>query len=42
MDDVKIRLEKGCRANGKQYVAEAVITLVHELHPQRVKAAAGK
>jgi len=42
MDDIKARLEKGCRANGKQYFAEAVITLVHELHPQRVKAAGGK
>ena len=42
MVDVKVRLEKGCRANGKQYFAEAVITLVQELHPQRVKAAAGK
>ena len=42
MDDIKARLEKGCRANGKQYFAEAVITLVHELHPQRAKAAGGK
>jgi len=42
MDDVKLRLEKSCRANGKQYFAEAVITLVQELHPQRVKAAAAK
>ena len=42
MDEVKVRLEKSCRANGKQYFAEAVITLVHELHPQRAKAATGK
>ena len=42
MDDIKARLEKGCRANGKQYFAEAVITLVQELHPQRAKAATGK
>ncbi len=42
MDDIKARLEKGCRANGKQYFAEAVITLVQELHPQRAKAAGGK
>src|SRR5574341_28387 len=34
MDDLKARLEKSCRANGKQYFAEAVITLVQELHPQ--------
>jgi hypothetical protein len=42
MDDVKIRLEKFCRANGKVYFAEAVITLVQELNPQRVKADKGK
>ena len=42
MDEVKVRLEKSCRANGKQYFAEAVITLVQELHPQRAKAATGK
>lgn len=42
MDEVKVRLEKACRANGKQYFAEAVITLVQELHSQRVKAAAAK
>ena len=42
MDDLKARLEKRCRANSKQYFAEAVITLVQELHPQRVKADSGK
>jgi hypothetical protein len=42
MDDIKVRLEKSCRANGKQYFAEAVVTLVQEIHPQRVKAATGK
>ena len=42
MDEVKVRLKKSCRANGKQYFAEAVITLVQELHPQRAKAATGK
>lgn len=42
MDELKARLEKSCRSNTKQYFAEAVITLVQELHPQRVKADAGK
>jgi hypothetical protein len=42
MDDLKARLEKTCRANGKQHFAEAVITLVQSLHPQRVKADSGK
>ena len=42
MDDLKLRIEKSCRANTKQYFAEAMITLVQELHPQRVKADSGK
>lgn len=42
MDELKTRLEKSCRANNKQYFVEAVIALVQELHPQRVKADAGK
>ena len=42
MDDIKVRLEKSCRANGKQYFAEAVIMLVQEIHPQRVKASTEK
>jgi hypothetical protein len=42
MDELKARLEKSCRANNKQYFAEAVIALVQELHPQRVKADEGK
>jgi hypothetical protein len=37
MEELKARLEKSCRANTKQHFAEAVITLVQELHPQRVK-----
>jgi hypothetical protein len=36
MDDVKSRLEKGCRANPKQYFAEAMIAVVQQLNPQRV------
>jgi hypothetical protein len=42
MDDLKARLEKSCRTNGKQYFAEAVIALAQELHPQRVKAEAAR
>jgi hypothetical protein len=38
MDDLEARLEKECRTDTKQYVAQAMIKLVHELHPQRVKA----
>jgi hypothetical protein len=39
MGDLKARLEKSCRANTKQYFAEAMISVVQELNPQRVKAA---
>ena len=42
MDDLKARLETTCRANSKQYFAEAVITLAQELHPQRVRVESGK
>lgn len=42
MDDLKLRIERNCRANTKQYFAEAMITLAQELHPQRVKADSGK
>jgi hypothetical protein len=42
MDELKARLEQSCRANTKQHFAEAMITLAQELHPQRVKGAAGK
>ncbi len=37
MDDLKARIEKSCRANNKQYVVEAVIAVVNELNPNRVK-----
>ena len=42
MDDLKARLEKSCRSNPKQLFAEAMITLMQELNPQRVKTDAGK
>jgi hypothetical protein len=38
MTDSKARLEKICRANPRQHFAEAMISLVQELNPQRVKA----
>ncbi len=42
MNDLKARLEKSCRSNTKQHFAEAVVAVVQELHPQRVKAEAAK
>jgi hypothetical protein len=37
MNDLEARLEKECRANTQQYFAQAMIKVVQELHPQRVK-----
>ena len=42
MGDLKARLEKICRANTKEYFAEAMVTLVQQLNPQRVKVGTGK
>lgn len=42
MDDLKNRLEIGCRPNPKQYFVEAMIALVQQLNPQRIKAAGEK
>jgi hypothetical protein len=42
MDEMKVQLEKICRANGNQRFVEAMITLVQQLNPQRVKADPGK
>ncbi len=42
MNDLKARLEKSCRSNTEQHFAEAVVAVVQELHPQRVKAEAAK
>jgi len=42
MDDLEARLEKSCRSIPKQLFAEAMITLMQELNPQRVKTDAGK
>jgi hypothetical protein len=37
MDDVKARLETACRSNPKEYFAQAMVTVVQELNPQRIK-----
>lgn len=42
MDDLKARLESICRANSKEHFASAMVTLVQQLNPQRVKADTGK
>jgi hypothetical protein len=42
MDDVKARLETTCRANTKVYFSEAMLSVVQQLNPQRVKAESGK
>jgi hypothetical protein len=42
LNDVKARLEQSCRVNPKQYFTEAMISVVQQLNPKRVKAASGK
>src|SRR5262245_60563429 len=42
MDDLKARLDTSCRANTKQYFAAAMISVVQQLNPQRVKAESAK
>jgi hypothetical protein len=42
INDLKARLEKSCRDNAKQYFAEAMISVVQQLNPQRVKAESAK
>jgi hypothetical protein len=42
MNDLKARLEKSCRSNPKQPFAQAMISVVQQLNPQRVKAEGGK
>lgn len=37
MDDLKARLEKSCRGNTRQRFVEAMIALVQQMNPQRVK-----
>jgi hypothetical protein len=38
MDDIEARLETACRANSKEHFAEAMISVIEQLNPQRVKA----
>jgi hypothetical protein len=42
MDELKARVENICRANSKQRFAEAMVTLVQQLNPQRVRVDPGK
>ena len=42
MDELKNRLENACRANTKEYLAQAMISLVQQLNPQRVRAGGEK
>ena len=42
MADLKDRLEKSCQTNTKQYFAEAMLTVIQQLNPQRVKVGTGK
>lgn len=42
MNDLKARLEKSCRANPKQRFVEAMVVLVQQLNPQRVRAEGAK
>jgi hypothetical protein len=42
INDVKARLERNCKANTKQYFVQAMISVVQELNPERVKAGSGK
>ena len=42
MNDLKARIEKVCGANPKQRLVEAVIAVVQQLNPQRVKVERAK
>ena len=42
MDELKNRLENACRANTKEYFAQAMISLVQQLNPQRIRAGGEK
>ena len=42
MADLKDRLEKSCRRNTKQHFAEAILAVIQQLNPQRVKVGTGK
>lgn len=42
MEDVKARLETACRANSKEFFAQAMISVVQQLNSQRVSVDTGK
>jgi hypothetical protein len=42
MDDIEARLEAACRANPKEYFAEAMVSVVQQLNPERVKNESAK
>lgn len=42
MEDIKGRLESACRANGKEFFAQAMISVVQQLNSQRVSVDPGK
>jgi hypothetical protein len=42
MKDLKARLEKSCRTNPKQPFAQAMVSVVQQLNPQRVKTEGDK
>lgn len=42
MEDIEARLETACRANSKEHFAEAMISVIEQLNPQRVKAEGAK
>jgi len=42
MDQLKDRIEKYCRANPNNRVAEGMVVLVHELHENRIKVDTSK
>ena len=42
MDNIETRLETACRANPKEYFAEAMVSVVQQLNPERVKTESAK
>ena len=42
MEDIKGRLETACRANRKEFFAEAMVSVAQQLNSQRVSADPGK
>ena len=42
MDDIKARLDTACRANTKEFFAQAMISVIQQLNSQRVSVDTGK